>query len=161
MTRQPERPENFAWVEENVLVLGINLVGAPVLSDPDWDQRLDDDATWVEDQLASAPSWVYAAVVFGHSHPNDHPAFRDRFVDAATEFGSPVLYLQGDGHVWIHDQPWIGPIDRVQVDAGGSAPRFRSRSGPRATPCFNSIRIHFRRCRLLLGTGKLNNNVSA
>ena len=121
---QAVRDENVAWVDQNVLMIAINLVGGRVHDADEWALRLAQNATWVEDQLDDAPDWVYAAVVFGHANPSgNHAAFTSRFKVAATDFDRPVLYLHGDGHVWSLRSPWDG-VDAtwLQVDQGGNAP---------------------------------------
>jgi hypothetical protein len=121
--RQSERDENFSWTEEGVLLIGLNLVGGRVHDSNEWATRLNHDADWVEKHFFSAQESVYAAIVFGHAQPNAaHETFFTRFREAVKEFGHPVLYLHGDGHSWIHDQPWPENITRVQVDAGSAPP---------------------------------------
>ena len=66
-------------------------------------------------------------VLFGHAHPNDkHDDFFDPFLEEATRFEKPILYLHGDGHKWIKDRPFDAEnILRVQVDQGGIAPPLK------------------------------------
>jgi hypothetical protein len=125
--RQAERRENFAWAEENVLLMGINLVGGKIHDQDEWNTRMQQDADWVADHFANAADVVYAAVVFGHALPaSKHDLFFEQFRAAAATFGRPVLYLHGDGHVWIQNRPWPETnILRVEVDAGGKADPVR------------------------------------
>ena len=118
--RQSERDENFAWTEEAVLFIGLNLVGGRTHDSKEWETRLNHDADWVEDHFSSAQDSVYAAIVFGHARPTtpQQETFFTRFREAVKEFGRPVLYIHGDGHTWIHDHPWPENITRVEVEAG-------------------------------------------
>ena len=61
-------------------------------------------------------------MVFGHANMDKTEKFKvfvEKFRSIAAAFQKPILYLQGDGHYWIHDRPWKEQnIQRVQVDAG-------------------------------------------
>jgi len=103
---QEKRPENFAWIENGVLFLGLNLVGSSVHDQTEWDKRLADDAEWVEEQFKIKKDSIEAVVLFGHANMNEigpkkFEGFTDRFRASAETFGKPVLYMQGDGHFWL------------------------------------------------------------
>ena len=118
--RQTSRPENFAFVKNGVLFVGINLVGG------NNDTRiLQDDATWASQQLTAKKSSVRAAVFFAQAGPGDnHSTFFNPFVTSAASFGKPILYLHGNDHSWQYDHPFSGApnVLRVIVDRGGKAP---------------------------------------
>lgn len=124
---QEERPENFAWVENGVLFVGLNLVGSSVHDQTEWDRRLADDADWVEAQLDTHGENIEASVLFGHANmteigPEKFKSFTDRFRASAKAFGKPVLYMQGDGHFWFVNRPWPEQnILRVQIEGGANA----------------------------------------
>ena len=135
--RQSERDENFAWTEDGVLFIGLNLVGGRRHDSKEWATRLNHNADWVEEHFSSAQKSIYAAIVFGHATPtNKHETFFTRFQEAAKEFGRPVLYMHGDGHFWIQDHfdsfinysswennpDWPENMTRVQVDSGIAPP---------------------------------------
>lgn len=123
-TYQPEQKENFTWTEGEVLFVGLNLVGGKVHSKKEWSERLNSNADWMESLLEKNKSkGLKALVIFGHANMNIHPkkfdVFTKRFRALAAQFSKPILYLHGDGHVWIKDRPWKEQnILRVQVDAG-------------------------------------------
>lgn len=124
VTHQPQRPENIAWTSKGVLLVGINLVGGRIFDQSRWDVLLRDDAAWVTRQLAQNKDSVRAAVVFAQANPNEkHALFMTQFRAAARAFEKPILFIHGDGHHWLHDDPWLeSNIVRVQVDKGGIAP---------------------------------------
>jgi len=130
--RQAVRAENFAFTQEDVVLIGINLVGGRIHDQDEWDTRMQQDADWVDERLADASDQVYAAVVFSHALPStNHALFFDQFRASAKSFARPVLYLHGDGHIWIHDQPWPeANMTRVEVDAGGKADPLRITVSP-------------------------------
>ncbi len=117
--KQDVRPENFAFVHKDVLFVGINLVGGPA------DRGvMTDDADWVQHQFATRVDSVRAAVVFSQAGPGyNHNTFFDRFVVDATVFGKPILFIHGDGHNWLQDQPFTAlNVTRVQTDRGAFPP---------------------------------------
>jgi hypothetical protein len=117
---QSVRPENFAFTSKGVLFIGLNLVGGSVHDSSEWTTRLNQNADFVNQQLAQHGAQVRAMVVFGQAGPSSNRAtFFDRFVTAAAGFGKPVLYVHGDGHSWIQDRPFsLQSILRVQVPQG-------------------------------------------
>lgn len=125
--RQDVRRENFAFVLDGVLFVGINLVGGTVHDAEEWRIRQEQDAAWVRDQIESHGRDVRAAVIFGHANPNEkHDGFFDAAVPVIEAFGKPVLYLHGDGHVWQKEKRWRAPnLWRVQVDKIGEGPPVR------------------------------------
>ncbi len=121
---QPKHKENFTWQKDDVLFVGLNLVGGKVHSKKEWKQRLKSNANWLEDLLEKDKNQeLKALVIFGHANLKTHPekfeVFTKKFRALAAEFNKPILYLHGDGHIWIKDRPWKEQnILRVQVDAG-------------------------------------------
>jgi len=115
---QSGTPENFAFVLDGVLYLGINLVGGGGASTSI--QQI--DAEWVDFHFTTKKPQVRAAVVFSQAGPGSgRDAFFDSFVQSAGAFGKPVLFLHGDGHSWIQNNPWsLSNTMRIEVEQGGS-----------------------------------------
>ncbi|MGH7453288.1 MAG: PKD domain-containing protein, partial [bacterium] len=120
--RQSVRPENFAFVRNGVLFIGINLVSGAVLDQNEWNTRLQQDADWVSQQFQAKVNQVRAAVIFAHDGPNwKQDLFFNQFRPAASAFGKPVLFMHGSDHAWIQDNPFPEPnILRVSVNNGGA-----------------------------------------
>ncbi len=125
--RQLEREENFAFTQNNILFLGINLVGGRVHDAEEWKLRHQQNATWTQQNIDRCGDELRGIVLFGHAHPKPiHNDFFDSFSEQAQAFGKPILYLQGDGHSWINDTPFEAKnIQRIQVDQGGKAPPLK------------------------------------
>ncbi|MGB4709349.1 MAG: hypothetical protein WBH28_12845 [Fuerstiella sp.] len=125
--RQLEREENFSFVKNNVLFVGLNIVGGRVHDAAEWKQRHTECLTWIRRNLSRFGSQVSSMVILGHAKPAaKHDDFFNPFQDDATQFKKPILYLHGDGHSWIHDHPFAAKnILRVQVDQGGKAQPVR------------------------------------
>ncbi|MEZ5980673.1 MAG: metallophosphoesterase [Planctomycetota bacterium] len=123
--RQPERLENFAFVERGVLFVGINLVGGAVHDIAEWQTRLAQDADWVEGQLAAHAGELYAVVVFGHANPSSaHAGFTTPFAEIVASAGLPTLFVHGDGHEWLNTPGYLGveALRRVQVECCSAKP---------------------------------------
>lgn len=143
--RQLEREENFSFVRNGVLFVGLNIVGGRVHDHAEWKRRHAEGLDWVRRNLRRFSSEISSLVVFGHAKPVAvHNDFFDPFSEEATEFGKPVLYLHGDGHRWIHDRPFSAPnILRVEVDQGGIASPVKVTVTDHATtPFLFDRRVH-------------------
>jgi hypothetical protein len=117
---QDVRDENFSFVDDGVLFVGINLVGGYFHDAEEWAARFEDDLAWWQTRIDDVGDGVGAAVLLGHAllWPT-HTDFFDSFVASAAAWGKPVLYLHGDGHKWVHDNPWpdASNVTRVMVQA--------------------------------------------
>lgn len=125
--RQLKREENFSFVKSNVLFIGLNIVGGRVHDPKEWKQRHADNLDWVRRNLRRFGADVNSLVIFGHAKPIAvHNDFFDPFSKEANDFKKPILYIHGDGHVWIYDRPFKAKnILRVEVDQGGIAPPLK------------------------------------
>lgn len=126
--RQINREENFSFVINGVLFVGINMVGGRIHDAAEWKQRHDDCLEWLRSNLHQFAAGVSSLVIFGHAGPGaKHSHFFNSFTQDAQDFDKPILYLHGDGHRWIHDRPFQAKnILRVQVDQGGKAPPLKT-----------------------------------
>ena len=123
VARQEERRENFTFLHKGTLFIGINLVGGKVHDAEEWKTRHRQDADWIRKQVEKNGEESRCMVLFGHAQPaTKHADFFAPFVEIAGKYGKPILYLHGDGHRWIRDNPFEAKnILRVQVDQGGIA----------------------------------------
>ncbi|MCP4871113.1 MAG: hypothetical protein GY898_20590 [Proteobacteria bacterium] len=123
--RQDVREENFAFVRDGVLFVGINLVGGAIHDQDEWDGRFADNLDWLSAQLDAHGDDVGATVLLGHSmiQPVTLPFF-DAFAPIAGAWSKPFLYLQGDGHAWIEDNPFdeAPNVLRIQVEGEAAQP---------------------------------------
>lgn len=125
--RQAKRTENFAFVKQGVLFVGVHVVGGRVHDQAEWDRRHAEGVNWLQTQIKSHGKDARAMVVMGHATPTKkHAAFFDGMTGIAKTWAKPILYIHGDGHTWKKDRPFKADnILRVQVDAGGKAPPVR------------------------------------
>ena len=112
------RPENFAFVRDGVLFIGIHHVGG-INQDPvEQAARLQDDSDWVSQQLQAKVGVVRAAVVFAHESPLVEP-FESAFRTAVATFSKPVAYIHGDNRDWKLNHPFLEPnLTRIQLERG-------------------------------------------
>ncbi len=116
--RQNSYPENFAWMDDGVLFLGVNLVGGFMHDVEEWGYRHRANAEWVAENLKRHGDDAYAVVVLAQAHPKlMHEDFVVPFAKTVAAFEKPVLFLHGDGHHWQVEEGWRAPnLTRVQVD---------------------------------------------
>jgi len=122
--RQSSDPENFAFVMNGVLFVGISLQGGTPLDSAAWHARQRNDANWVSQQFQAKTAQVRAAVVFGHAGPDSsREMFFSRFRAAAVTFGKSVLYVHGNIHKYLLNKPWPEKnITRLVVPRGSTEP---------------------------------------
>ena len=120
---QDVRPENFSFVIDDTLFLGLNLVGSSVHDADEWATRSADDLAWVQDMFAQFGGAASNAVILAHafSGHSGYGAFEAGFLTVAQDFQKPILYLQGDNHAWKLDNPYgdTPNITRVVLDRTG------------------------------------------
>jgi len=127
ITYQENRSENFAWVQDKVMFLGLNLVGSDVHDQDEWDTRLGDNGNFLRDFVSANGSNSEALVIFGHANmvelgPDKFKPFTDVLRSVAIEFNKPMLYMQGDGHFWFMNRPYEEMnLLRVQIEGGANA----------------------------------------
>lgn len=124
---QPERPENFSWVQEKILFIGLNIVGSKVHDEVEWTNRLTDDANFVTSQVELHKNDIKTVIIFAHANMVEGGSvkfepFTIPFRATAAAFKKPILFIQGDGHVWFKNNPWPEQnITRVQIEGGATA----------------------------------------
>ena len=111
-------------MQDETLFIGLNLVGSTVHDSDEGEDRLADNANWLRSQYQQNLEELSAIVIFGHANMVDFGAnkfevFTSEMISIATEFAKPMVYIQGDGHLWIDDQPW-SPVNlrRIQIEGG-------------------------------------------
>jgi hypothetical protein len=109
---QAARPENFSFLRDGVLFIGLNYVsGSP-------SSVTQASADWVNAQFAAYGASARAAVLLAQKEPGG--VLLDAVLDRGRAFAKPVLYLHGNGHEWVQDPVFFGEPNmlRVQVDRG-------------------------------------------
>jgi chitodextrinase len=115
---QAVRHENFAFVRDGVLFIGLNLVGGSSYDSNEKERRLQDDADWVEVQFTSKAPQARAAVIIAHAERSgSRDLFFDQFDASASAFGKPILFIHGNDHSWAYNTNWGAPnISRISIE---------------------------------------------
>lgn len=121
--RQQKRLENFAFVLDGVVFIGINKVGGRIHDPAEWKRRHRENVEWIESQFSSYREVTRAAVVLAQASADGTTKdFMKPFAVSAARFGHPVLYLHADGHKWfVKEKQWAPNITHVQLDVVNEA----------------------------------------
>jgi hypothetical protein len=140
VTRQePDYPENFAFLYENILFLGINLVGGTIHDDAEWAARQAADLEWIDSNVEANRGQMYWMVLFAHADPDiqsSDPFYSPFFEKVRDSYGVPVLLIhrnlgiessgyepnyQGiDGLVVLVVEGSIWPPMKIELNAAGA-----------------------------------------
>jgi hypothetical protein len=112
---QSTRPENFSFVRNGVLFLGLNYVSGTPSS------VVQADVDWVNAQFAAYGASSRAAVLMAQKEAEG--SLFDAVKSRGRAFGKPVLYIHGNGHDWLVDPAYFGEPNmlRVQVERGSES----------------------------------------
>ncbi len=121
VVRQNDYPVNISFVKDEILFIALNLVGGKIHDQSEWDTMQKNAVNWIDQNLFKKN--IMASVILAQANLDDkHILFTDMFLKLVERFKKPVLFIHGDGHEWLHDDPWILPnLIRIQVDKGGIA----------------------------------------
>ena len=119
--RQNDYPVNFAFEINDVIFIGVNLVGGRIHDQIEWDTMQQNAVQWINNQLNT--NSINGAVIFAQATLDEkHLLFTEQFIGIISDFGNPVLFIHGDGHRWLYNNSYLVPkMIRVQVDKGGIA----------------------------------------
>lgn len=128
--RQPERQENFGFVLNGVLIIGLNQVAG--LDDIGYEERLEHNIMWIDEQVHKyTMASIRLCIIFAHSSKGARVFRHAQRVLSGYSF--PTLVLKGDGHTFDvsnnlrdvgQDFGW-DLFKVVQVNRGGEAPPIR------------------------------------
>lgn len=125
---QVERDENFSFLHNGVLFLGIHLVPGAV-TDEKWTERHMDNVQWTLENLQDEhrPEDFRAVVIFGHAAPTGMliTEYFDPVVSEVKYLNKPIMYMHAseeDDGVWREYNPFTDAdtFMAVQVKDEGS-----------------------------------------
>ena len=131
LERQPGRYENFAFVHKRTLFVALNIVGGTVHNETEWETRLTDQFEWTRlliRRYKASREGVGRIVLFGHANPQmAHRSFFDPlrdFIEKELQNSIPMLYLNGDKHVWSYDSEFLDQpsLLRIMLTGGSEEP---------------------------------------
>ncbi len=124
--RYAQYREHMRWIAANVLFVGINVQGSnnnlgrtPAM-DAEVQARMAAVFAWLEDSAQLAvKSGLAGMLIFTQADPDferirrkgpdGFAEFRDRLRTLASTFGKPILFVNGDSHLYKLDQPLADP----------------------------------------------------
>jgi hypothetical protein len=128
--RSVDRTENFAFVNQGVLFIGVHVVNGRIVDEIDQEARNAANFDWIFKRVNESQNDVRAIVVFGNARPG-HPQNEDFFtkiVSFLDVFGLPSAYVHGNsGNGGVEEVafPDSKNVISVQAETGGQAPPLR------------------------------------
>jgi hypothetical protein len=106
-TRQePDYPENFCYVLNRLLIIGINLVGGVIHDSKEWSDRWAADLQWIDDNYNLYQGQFESVVILAHADPSiqANADFFDTFyLRVASDYAeTPVIFI----HRNLGVEPW-------------------------------------------------------
>lgn len=139
VTRQLGREENFSFLHNGVLFIGLNLVDGTVPDQTEWNIRHQECVQWAEQALNDSGLEEYRAVVIlGHARPT--ALLGDFFwpiINDINEINKPVLYVHGNAmQGWTVYKPFsdASRLKAVELEKGGNSPPVKIRVGMGGDP---------------------------
>lgn len=138
---QDVRPENFAFVIDGTLYIGINLVSGRIHDAAEWAERQADDLAWIQDNFALYGDLASSAVIFGHASPqkSGYSTFSAGLAQAAAAFADPIVYFMGDVHKWGYSQPYASAPNMTLI----SLPQTSASAPPLTVSTASSVPYPF------------------
>eukprot|EP00549_Striatella_unipunctata_P002215 CAMPEP_0118704704 /NCGR_PEP_ID=MMETSP0800-20121206/19407_1 /TAXON_ID=210618 ORGANISM="Striatella unipunctata, Strain CCMP2910" /NCGR_SAMPLE_ID=MMETSP0800 /ASSEMBLY_ACC=CAM_ASM_000638 /LENGTH=297 /DNA_ID=CAMNT_0006606671 /DNA_START=140 /DNA_END=1030 /DNA_ORIENTATION=+ len=119
---QAARRENFLFLHKEVMFASLHVARASHFKGyEELNARTNDNLAWLRHAIRSHTS--VCMVLFCHAFPllPHYETFYNGLVALANEYNKPILYIQGDYHVWHVDRPFTEAqnIQRIVVNNGG------------------------------------------
>ena len=117
---QDIRPENFAFVIQDTLFMGFNMVGSWIHDADEWAERTADNLAWLQYNFEQFGATTSNAVLFEHADMgrSGYEVFETGFLEVAQDYDKPIVYFMGDLHKWSVSNPYdeAPNVTRVVVD---------------------------------------------
>lgn len=91
--RDPERPENFAFIFRRTLFVGLNMVSNE--GETKTAKRLEQNLQWVYDNVEPHAGKIEVIFMMGHGRLRDLPTFRDAIAKKAKDEWKNILIVYG------------------------------------------------------------------
>jgi hypothetical protein len=94
--QDPNYSENFAFLHENILFVGINLVGGTIHDQAEWDARQAADLDWIDTNFEENRDQTDLLVVFAHADPeiqSSAPFFVPFMERVNTTYAIPTIFI--------------------------------------------------------------------
>mmetsp|Transcript_16719 Transcript_16719/g.38602 ORF Transcript_16719/g.38602 Transcript_16719/m.38602 type:complete len:572 (+) Transcript_16719:121-1836(+) len=93
--QSPDYKENFAFLQRDILFIGINLVGGIVHDQEEWNDRHEADIVWIDTTAAKHDGNFTTMVVFAHADPEIeiNKNFFDVFYPMVERYEEQVIFV--------------------------------------------------------------------
>ena len=93
--QSPDYSENFAFLQRDVLFIGINLVGGIIHDQEEWNNRHDADLVWIDTTAAKFDGNFTTMVVLAHADPEIeiNQNFFNGFYPMVERYDEQVLFV--------------------------------------------------------------------
>ena len=127
LDRSKELPENFSFIKDSVLFLGIHNVGGRIHDEEEWKSRNQSNINWLKDKIYFQDHLVNSIVIFSHAAPKTDYGLYQVLQQLSLKLSNPIFFIQGDIHSFSFTQNWNKTkMTRIVVDNGNELPLFRT-----------------------------------
>ena len=116
---EPDYPENFAFLHENVLFIGINLVEGKIHNEDEWAARQAADLAWIDSNVNENRNEFSRMVVFAHADPDiqsNEPFYTPFFDQVRDSYNFQVLLIHSNSGVESYEFVSLGNLDILVVE---------------------------------------------
>lgn len=140
--RQSDQIENFSFLYDGVLFIGLHLVGGRIPDKDKWEDQLKNNVDWVEENFNSIfnAEDYRAVVLMGNARPsNQQRGFFNEVVNILRSNGKPTIYIHANPEgaskfAMYKPFPDAANLDAVQLEDGGRSPPLRVSVGTGSRP---------------------------
>jgi hypothetical protein len=140
--RQSDQIENFSFLHDGVLFIGLHLVGGRVRDKVEWEDVLNANVGWVNENFNSIfkSEDYHAVVILGNARPSSQQrSFFNEIVQVIRTNGKPMIYIHANAEgssKFAMYKPFgdAGNLDAVQLEDGGVSPPLRVSVGTGSQP---------------------------
>lgn len=125
ISRLEQVPENFSFLKDSVLFIGINNVGGRVHDSIEWKERALNNIRWIKEQTDKGS--YYSIVIFSHASPKKNFDLYQMLQQISIKLSNSIFFVQGDIHTYSYNENWNKTkMTRIVVDNGNTLPMFRT-----------------------------------
>ncbi len=116
----PNYGENFAFLQRDILFVGINLVGGIIHDENEWSSRHEANLLWIDTTAAKYDGLYNTMVVFAHSDPQIeiNQNFFNAFYPMVERYSEQVIFVHRNLGIdtWKRESQYMG-ISNLEVVA--------------------------------------------
>ncbi len=127
ISRSNQLPENFSFIKDSVLFIGINNVGGRIHNEQEWKNRTLSNINWLKNSIYFQDHLVKSIVIFSHAAPKNDFGLYQVLQQISIKLSNPIFFIQGDIHTFSIKENWDNTrMTRLVVDNGNELSMFRT-----------------------------------